>query len=452
MTKQKPLAARATARFFSNSNAFAALKNDGSIAVWRSPSDGGDQAKAPKGTGYSQIFSNASSNGGAFAALKNDGSIAIWGNKLYGGDQAEAPKGTGYSQIFSNAGDFGLAFAALKNDGSIAVWGNQFYGGYQAKAPSGTGYSQIFPNGGAFAALKNDGSIAVWGWEKYGGNQAEAPRGSGYSQIFSNGAFAALKNDGSIAVWGDVNYGGDQAKAPSGTGFASIQSTSDFVPLTFGPTATIASSLSRVGVNQMAQINVELSAASTNFTAADLSATNGSLSGFAAVPGSNGKQYTALFTPAANTKAEALITIAAGSFSEASDSSKTNVSATNFSLLVDTTPPSPTNLALANQARELVLVFSQQLGNGQAGAPALPALSAFSVQADGNPVAISSLAVNGANLSLSLAAPIADSVKQLSLTYTDPSAGDDAVALQDLAGQDAAGFTQVLSNQAPQLT
>ncbi len=39
-------------------------------------------------------------NLGAFAALKNDGSIAVWGRSDIGGDQAKAPSGTGYSQIF----------------------------------------------------------------------------------------------------------------------------------------------------------------------------------------------------------------------------------------------------------------------------------------------------------------------------------------------------------------
>jgi len=72
-------------------------------------------------TNQTQLVKNI----GAFAALKNDGSIAVWGNQRYGGDQAKAPSGTGYSQIFSNGGFWGGAFAGLKNDGSIAVWGNQ---------------------------------------------------------------------------------------------------------------------------------------------------------------------------------------------------------------------------------------------------------------------------------------------------------------------------------------
>jgi hypothetical protein len=51
-----------------NKSCFAALKADGSIKVWGSPSSGG--TGAPAGNDYTKIYSTAS----AFAALKADGS------------------------------------------------------------------------------------------------------------------------------------------------------------------------------------------------------------------------------------------------------------------------------------------------------------------------------------------------------------------------------------------
>jgi hypothetical protein len=52
----------------------------------------------------------------AFAALKIDGSIKGWGRADSGG--ANSPDDKGYTEIYSNA----VAFAALKTDGSIKAW------------------------------------------------------------------------------------------------------------------------------------------------------------------------------------------------------------------------------------------------------------------------------------------------------------------------------------------
>jgi hypothetical protein len=59
----------------------------------------------------------------AFAALKSDGSIAVWGNSTAGG--SGAPADNDYTKIYSTTS----AFAALKSDGSITVWGHLAFGG-----------------------------------------------------------------------------------------------------------------------------------------------------------------------------------------------------------------------------------------------------------------------------------------------------------------------------------
>jgi alpha-tubulin suppressor-like RCC1 family protein len=148
---------------FRNLTAFAALKSDGSVKVWGNTANGGNQASAPTGTGYTAITSTEK----AFAALKNDGSIFAWGNSDNGG--TGAPTGKGYQQIYASRN----AFAALKNDGSITVWGNTAGGGlpYSATpAPAGiiyppttTGFIRIYANGGGFSAQRPDGTIVSWG-------------------------------------------------------------------------------------------------------------------------------------------------------------------------------------------------------------------------------------------------------------------------------------------------
>ena len=82
---------------------------------------------APKDTGYVNVFSNSE----AFAALKSNGSITAWGHPDYGG--SNAPTDTGYVNVFSKW----QAFAALKSDGSITAWGHSIYGG--SNAPTNTG-------------------------------------------------------------------------------------------------------------------------------------------------------------------------------------------------------------------------------------------------------------------------------------------------------------------------
>jgi hypothetical protein len=66
--------------------AFAALKADGSVVTWGSPSYLGDINSVAQqlSSGVSQIFSNQT----AFAALKADGSVVTWGNNLSGGDSS----------------------------------------------------------------------------------------------------------------------------------------------------------------------------------------------------------------------------------------------------------------------------------------------------------------------------------------------------------------------------
>ena len=46
----------------------------------------------------------------AFAALKNDGSVATWGDARYGGDSGDVNFDGGAKEIFSNS----YAFVALK--------------------------------------------------------------------------------------------------------------------------------------------------------------------------------------------------------------------------------------------------------------------------------------------------------------------------------------------------
>ena len=136
----------------------------------------------------------------AFAALKEDGTVMAWGNSGFGGN--DVPLGLNYvNVIYATAG----AFAALKEDGTVRAWGNSDYGG--SGVPSGlSGVKTIYTTYGAFVALKDDSTVTAWGHSDYGGH---GPQGlSGVNTISSNPhAFAALKEDGTVVAWGDPDFG-----------------------------------------------------------------------------------------------------------------------------------------------------------------------------------------------------------------------------------------------------
>jgi alpha-tubulin suppressor-like RCC1 family protein len=217
---------------FRNLTAFAALKADGSVSVWGNTANGGKQADAPTGTGYTAITSNEK----AFAALKNDGSIFAWG--LAANGATGEPTGTGYQQIASTRD----AFAALKNDGSITVWGSSSGGGQQTQAPTGTGFVRLYANGGGFTAQRSNGTVTAWGNNNSYGNVTPPvdPSTTVLTRIVSNdffagstttGAFAGLTSDFKIKTWGSSLTGGSGTAsatvsvAPTSSGWVDIVST-----------------------------------------------------------------------------------------------------------------------------------------------------------------------------------------------------------------------------------
>ena len=97
----------------------------------------------------------------------------------------------------------------------------------------------------------------------------------------------------------------------------------------------------------------------------------------------------------------------------------------------------------------LVLTFSEAL-NGQAEFTPLP--SAFAVRVAGSTVSVTQAVVSGATVTLSLATAV-DYAAAVSLSYTDLSASNDVAVVQDLAGNDAASFSNInVVNNTPNTT
>ena len=97
----------------------------------------------------------------------------------------------------------------------------------------------------------------------------------------------------------------------------------------------ITSSLASLKAGDTATLTFTLGMSSTNFTASDVTASSGTLTGFAG----SGTSYTAAYTPAANFAGTTTITVAAGSFT---DITGTPNAAGSLQLAVDSVAPTVT--------------------------------------------------------------------------------------------------------------
>ena len=122
-----------------------------------------------------------------------------------------------------------------------------------------------------------------------------------------------------------------------------------------------------------------------------------------------------------------------------------NVASATAADPADTTPPTflpartvPARTYVANGGDEITLAFDEVLNDG---AGRTPPASAFTVTADGNSVAVGETLVSGVFVVLILDPRITNG-QTVTVSYRDPTPGDDPAAVQDYAGNDAASFTE----------
>ena len=119
-----------------------------------------------------------------------------------------------------------------------------------------------------------------------------------------------------------------------------------------------------------------------------------------------------------------------------------------FQVAADTTPPTLTSAGVNEAGLFILLGFSEnlQLSN-------LPPASAFTVTAGGSAFTVGGVLPRpGApDVFVITVSPAIRQGQAIVVTYTDPTAGDDATAFQDTAGNDAASFTTGM-NGVPAIT
>ncbi len=207
------------------------------------------------------------------------------------------------------------------------------------------------------------------------------------------------------------------------------------------PMVAITSSVPAVKIGQTATISFTFSEdPGASFTAADITTTGGTLG---AITGA-GLTRSATFTPAANTAANASITIAAASYTDAAGNAGS--AGVTPALAVETTRPIFASAsAISNQ---LVLTYTDA-SNLDAANP--PPATAFAVLTASAPNAVTAVAVNAAAKTVTLTLTRLISFGEtITVAYTDPTGGDDANAIQDAAGNDAASLavTPAINNTA----
>ena len=130
---------------------------------------------------------------------------------------------------------------------------------------------------------------------------------------------------------------------------------------------------------------------------------------------------------------------------------RTSAATAAVAAAADTTPPTLTSADIEEDGGAIFLEFSEdlQLSNR-------PPASAFTLTVDGSAVTGFSVLVPGSFLPpitiwLQLSTAIIRQGQVVVVTYTDPTAGDDTLAIQDIAGNDAADFTTGM-NGVPAVT
>jgi len=152
-----------------------------------------------------------------------------------------------------------------------------------------------------------------------------AGSGSQYTATFTPAANFAGQGSVSVAT----NAFADAAGNTNATG-ASVAFQIDLVR----PTVAISANPTTLAAGATATVTFTLSELSTDFTAAKVAATGGTLSNFAG----SGAQYTATFTPAANFAGQGSVAVAAGAFADAAGN--TNATGAVVNLAIDTVAPS----------------------------------------------------------------------------------------------------------------
>ena len=207
----------------SSSEAFCALKDDGSVVAWGERRAGGvidTDIMHSLRHGVVNLYSLHS----GFIAIKNDTSAIVWGEDP-DGNRILAQDSDGLIDVKKAFTTHG-AVAFLKYDGTVLVTGDKNFGAYIPwyKSRQLRNIRTISMTWSAFAAITHDGEVITWGgnFDKESTEKAYncitcgadsskvADKLHNIQQVFaSQGAFCALNLKGEAICWGEEMFGGN---------------------------------------------------------------------------------------------------------------------------------------------------------------------------------------------------------------------------------------------------
>lgn len=202
-----------------SARAFAALKNDGTVATWGPARYGGEIPSAIENLLVDIVEIESTER--HFAARNSSGEIFIWGNGAYAYDKFDVNK-DGFittldavivvdriGKAYYSAGDINrsgqvTALDAIQMNNIIANINNN--GIYPSYDSGFTNVKKIYSNKYAFAFLRNDGKVFTWGDDAKGGDTGEAINFlTNIIDIKSNDeGFVAVNGDSQIISWGNI--------------------------------------------------------------------------------------------------------------------------------------------------------------------------------------------------------------------------------------------------------
>jgi uncharacterized repeat protein (TIGR02059 family) len=240
------------------------------------------------------------------------------------------------------------------------------------------------------------------------------------------------------------NTGVADAAGNTGTG---TTDSNNYAVDTARPTATIVVADNALTGGETSLVTISFSEAVTGFDNKDLGVPNGTLTAISS--GDGGVTWTATLTPDASVlDASNVITLDNTGVADAAGNTGTgSTDSNNFS--IDTTDnAAPVFSSATASGSAVVLSYTDA---SPLDAVNLPAASAFTVTRNGAVASVTGVAVNAAakTVVLSLDAPVQFG-QTFTVTYADPTAGNDANAIQDAIGNDAASLAATaVSKQVP---
>ena len=421
------------------------VTSGGGVKCWGSNSSGqlGDGTTTRQNTPVSVLASAgveltgivAVSAGSAHScALTTTGGVKCWGGNTSGqlgnnsvtNSSTPVDVHTSSSSITPLSGVTAISVGgsyscALMSNGTVKCWGDAAYGQLgngntnNQKTPVSvlasagvdlSGVSAISTGTWHACALMSDGTVKCWGDNdnyQLGNNSPDSnipvtvPNLSGVSGIAAGRYTSCALKSGGVQCWGQGTYGELGNKTTTGR---------SEVPVTVHTSSSNSAALSGVSAIAMGSVHV---CALMN---------EGGLKCW----GSNGSSQLGRgsMTPTETTPA--------------------NVSVSGFSFGEDTTAPAFSAAAVNSAGTQVIVGFSEALSATTA------SLSAFSISVNGESRTPTAMSIVGSTVVLTTS-PAITAGQTVTFSYTDPSAGNDANAIQDSSGNDASSIaTTSVSN------